>query len=194
MIYKYINERLIEPYIPKWNEDKTKYGLSDEELKELGYKSLKQELPINDLYTINKYKDTTDNIIQYWELSSDINTVKDKKIELLKEYDSSDKINVFYLNNIPLWLSKSDRVSLSYMISIELQSGKDTVDLWLNAVKYTLPTTSAQQMLFLLEQYAKECYDVTQNHAATILSLTSRLDVVNYDFTKNYPEKLSFNN
>ena len=48
-------------------------------------------------------------------------------------------------------------------------------------------------LLHNIEIYAKECLDVTNRHKALVSTLSGVDDVVNYDYTAGYPEKLSFN-
>ena len=47
-------------------------------------------------------------------------------------------------------------------------------------------------MLSALELYALECYNVTAAHKAAVSALESVEDIVAYDYTENYPEKLNF--
>lgn len=60
-------------------------------------------------------------------------------------------------------------------------------------VPYVLPIDAAIQMFGALELYAKACYNKTAEHAAEIKALKSVQDVLDYDITVGYPEKLTFN-
>ena len=46
-------------------------------------------------------------------------------------------------------------------------------------------------MLYALEYYASVCFDVTASHKASVDHMTTIDDVINYDFTKEYPNKLA---
>ena len=48
-------------------------------------------------------------------------------------------------------------------------------------------------MLYALEVYASECYDVTARHEANIAELDNIEMVDAYDYTVGYPQKLVFN-
>ena len=50
----------------------------------------------------------------------------------------------------------------------------------------------AINMLFAIEMYASICYDKTQEHLASIDSISSIEEIINYDYKSGYPEKLTF--
>lgn len=107
-------------------------------------------------------------------------------------YDTSVAVNSFTLQGKQMWLPKETRVGLVNSITIEKAAGKDTTVLWFGGEKYTLPVDTALQMLSALELYALECYNVTAAHKAAVSALASVEDIVAYDYTQNYPEKLIF--
>ena len=91
-----------------------------------------------------------------------------------------------------MWLPKETRVGLVNSITIEKNAGKETTTLWFDGAKYELPVDTALQMLSALELYALECYNVTAAHKAAVSALEGVEDIVAYDYTQNYPEKLNF--
>lgn len=107
-------------------------------------------------------------------------------------YDTSLAVNSFTLGGKEMWLPKETRVGLVNSISIEKAAGKETTVLWFGGEKYELPVDTALQMLSALELYALECYNVTAAHKAAVSALASVEDIVAYDYTENYPEKLNF--
>lgn len=122
-------------------------------------------------------------------------SVSDKSnlIERINTYDSSEEVNTFYVNGIPVWFSKDTRISLNNSISIEKEFGKETTVLWVNNIPYTMSVDDAKQMLVDIELYAIACYNNTQNNIAEVNGLTLKADVKAFDITKGYPEKLNFN-
>ena len=115
----------------------------------------------------------------------------DAKIESIKLYDSSPSVNLFYYNNIPMWLDKATRVGLMNSISIEIEQGKETTTLWLDDLQVTIPCDKALEMLKEIEMYALECYNVTAMHIHNVKQLTNPEEVRRYHPT-GYPEKLKF--
>lgn len=69
-------------------------------------------------------------------------------------------------------------------------SGEETAPLWLNNKLFTLPCNEILSLLNKLELYTIKCTNVTNQHKANVLALTSIQD---YDYTVDYPLKLQFN-
>ena len=113
-------------------------------------------------------------------LDNALDVIKEEAIEQITEYDQQ------------MWLPKETRVGLVNSVTIEKNAGKETTVLWFGGEKYELPVDTALQMLSALELYALECYNVTAAHKAAVNALESVGDVVAYDYTQGYPEKLNF--
>ena len=122
-----------------------------------------------------------------------LDVTKEEAIEQITEYDQSEDVNSFTLQGKTMWLPKETRVGLVNSVTIEKNAGKETTVLWFGGEKYELPVDTALQMLSALELYALECYNVTAAHKAAVNALESVEDVVAYDYTQGYPEKLTFN-
>ena len=121
-----------------------------------------------------------------------LDVTKEEAIEQITEYDQSEDVNSFTLQSKTMWLPKETRVGLVNSVTIEKNAGKETTVLWFGGERYELPVDTALQMLSALELYALECYNVTAAHKATVNALESVEDVVAYDYTQGYPEKLNF--
>lgn len=122
-------------------------------------------------------------------------TLDDAKLEKIAEisaYDTSDAVNSFMLGDTPMWISRDDRISLMNSTTILQSAGQTTTTLWYEGEKYTLPCDTLIQMLQALEIYALACYDVTEEHKADVMALTTIEAVDSYDYTTGYPEKLVF--
>ena len=121
-----------------------------------------------------------------------LDVIKEEAIEQITEYDQSEYVNSFTLQGKTMWLPKETRVGLVNSVTIEKNAGKKMTVLWFEGEKYELPVDTALQMLSDLELYAVQCYNTTAMHKANVISLESVGDVVNYDYTLHYPEKLNF--
>ena len=121
-----------------------------------------------------------------------LGVIKEEAIEQITEYDQSEDVNSFTLQGKQMWLPKETRVGLVNSITIEKNAGKKTTILWFGGEKYELPVDTALQMLSALELYALECYNVTAAHKSAVNALEGVEDVVAYDYTQGYPEKLNF--
>lgn len=124
-------------------------------------------------------------------------TVEEAKEMLIAEitaYDKSPSVNSFLLNDKQRWLDIDLRRSLSYSTNILKEDEEKTVDIWFDTECETMNIDNALYMLKELEVYAKQTNNVTHQHKAEVMSLTSIAEVESYDITKGYPEKLVFSN
>lgn len=122
-------------------------------------------------------------------------TLEEAKEMLLAEidaYDTSSAVNGFALNDKQRWLDVDLRRSLSYSTNILKEDGEKTVDIWFDTECETMDIDNALYMLKELEVYAKQTNNVTHQHKAEVMALTSIEEVEAYDVTKGYPEKLVF--
>jgi len=61
-----------------------------------------------------------------------------------------------------------------------------------NGQEFTYPVSTWLQMLNALEIYAAEALNSTERHKNNVMQLDNIQDVIDYDYTTNYPEKLTF--
>jgi hypothetical protein len=118
--------------------------------------------------------------------------VRNLLLEYITEYDKSSNVNSFYLNGIESWLDRDTRVSLMNSTNIQKSMSLDTVTLWLNTMSLEINCDLAIQMLSQLEVYALKCYNKTAEHKANVIKLEGIDEMISYDYTIGYPEKLTF--
>lgn len=109
----------------------------------------------------------------------------------IEAYDTSSAVNGFVLNGAEVWLDFElrDRV---YQGNERLQRiGRTDTTLWLGNKCYNLSIEQVQNIISHIEAYAKDCYNVTAAHKKAVGELTSVEEVLSYDYTKGYPEKLT---
>ena len=111
----------------------------------------------------------------------------------IEKHDTSSAVNGFILNGQRVWLDKATRVGLMNSTSITKAMGKPTTTLWLGDTKLEVGCDMAIQLLSALEMYALECFNVTAAHKKAVAELTDIGEVLSYDYTKGYPEKLMMN-
>ena len=75
--------------------------------------------------------------------------------------------------------------------TIAKSMGSETTTLWLGEVKLEVDCDKAIQLLSALEMYALECFNVTAAHKKAVSVLESIEDVLGYDYTSGYPDKLN---
>ena len=120
------------------------------------------------------------------------NDAKRQKILEINNYDSSDEINIFYIQELPVWLDKATSAGLKLRFEAELAIGKTDTTLWYDNMQFPLSLENAMHMLYAIEVYASACYDNTQLHLSNVDKLETIDEIKNYDYIKGYPEKLNF--
>ena len=116
---------------------------------------------------------------------------REKKDEIL-HFDSSEEVNTFYIQGLPVWLDKETRAGLKLRFEAEISKGKTDTVVWYNGMQFPLSLEQAIQMLYAIEVYASACYDNTQKHLTTVDILETIEDIENYDYRTGYPDKLRF--
>lgn len=137
-----------------------------------------------------------DNDVMY--LSSIVNNnpstfdLKEILISLQKEYDKSDDVNSFTINSIKGWFDNATRLALMNSCNLLIEASIEEYELFIGDVSITLSPTVLKDFLKDVEFYAMNCYKTTAEHLNEINSLTSREEILNYDISDNYPEKINY--
>ena len=84
------------------------------------------------------------------------------------------------------WIDKNNRTSLLNVCNFNLGD----VDLVLGDQVVSLPSTQLKTFLLKLESYACKCFVNTSKHLVEASKLESTEDIINYDYTTGYPEKI----
>ena len=148
--------------------------------------SLSKILSRNDLlsFPLNVWKEL---LIQKFGIFSKEVLLKILKIKI-ENYDTSSEVNGFYINGIDFWLDKNTRVGLAHLANCT----EGIMQLMLGDIILEIESSVVKDILAQIERYAAQCYLQTQKHLIAIKELKTVEDMINYDYTKGYPEKLTF--
>jgi hypothetical protein len=126
------------------------------------------------------------------ELSPLENAIKEK-LASLAAYDTSQAVNSFSISGVPCWITASERATYNTSVSSAELLGETAIEIPLAGHFFTLPIAQARMMLAAIQRYADKAAIVTAKHKAAIEALTTVEAVDAYDFTAEYPEKVTFN-
>lgn len=123
---------------------------------------------------------------------------KADKIAEIETYDTSDKVNGFYLNGMLIPWSKDDpsspnvdkRMGLRQNIADKVALGEENISIWMKGMSFTMPCAQAEMLMRSIENYAYECFNVTAAHKVAVSELTSIEEIEKYDITAGYPAQL----
>lgn len=106
---------------------------------------------------------------------------------LINQHDKSPEVNSFTYNNNSYWFDKDTRVGLMNLAncsgeSMEIVLGDNIVE---------ISTEKFKKFLQQLEVYAAKCFVNTQKHLNEHKKLNTIEELVDYDYTSGYPEKIT---
>lgn len=151
-----------------------------------------QELTLGYTYYIGGVKLDTPKLEMpedYTEVES-IESIKARVIQQIIDYDKSESVNSFLINGQKVWLDKATRVGLMNSTTICKNLGKAHTSLWLKGQQFTIECDKMIHLLELLEDYALECYNVTEIHKAEVEYIYDADELEAYDVAKDYPEPI----
>lgn len=125
----------------------------------------------------------------YTEVES-IESIKARVVQKIVDYDKSDNVNSFLINGQKEWLDKATRVGLMNSTTICKNLGKSHTSLWLNGQQFMIECDKMIHLLELLENYALECYNVTEQHKVEVEFMHDADELENYDLAKDYPQPI----
>lgn len=120
------------------------------------------------------------------------------RLDDLRRHDESSEVNdciiVYQGEETHYWANKDERNDLKNAVRDCIAMGRDVyrLDLRDKGLSISLPCEALLQMLSALEIYAIDCYNRTTDHEFAIKALTTQEEIIEYDHTAGYPEKLTF--
>ena len=105
----------------------------------------------------------------------------------IKKQDS--KVNVFSFRGKDYWWDKNTRIGLDRLAN----SGKDSYEIVLGTDIIEVSKNELQNLLNQLEIYANKCFINTQRHLNAIENLNTPLELIEYNYTLGYPNKVVIN-
>lgn len=172
------------------------FKANPELMKKYGFKELIDspvEFDANyQTYTVSYIEDADGITKQYSITYFPIEILKEVKLKELVDYDISEDVNGFILNDKTAWFDKDTRAALSTSIESALLLGESTITFVVNDKEFSIDIPTAKQMLAAVQRYADKCFLVTEAHKRAIKGLTEAEAIVNYDVTTGYPTKVTF--
>lgn len=115
----------------------------------------------------------------------------EKRIQI-DHYDASPNVEEFTISGVPMWLGHELRQQIRTSADAYTAMGYENMTKVFNGQEFTFPIATWLQMLNALEIYAAEALNTTERHKNAVNAMTSIQDVIDYDYTTGYPEKLEF--
>lgn len=162
-------------------------------------KQLNINLVKNSTYTLNEIFDIYKELFPTNKQWSEILTMREGVLNFLSlrtilkksiaYYDTSKYVNSFYYQDKQYWLSKDIRIGLFRLID----SGAEQITLQLNDNYLIISPDKLKNFLNQLEVYAGKCFATTAEHLQNIKQFSTIEELLNYDYTAKYPNKIILN-
>lgn len=115
----------------------------------------------------------------------------DTKVSDIFQYDASDEVNSFVINEQSGWIDRNTRVALLHALDVVEQNGGTIYTVWFNETPLLLPISTIKSFLNNLELYAIQALNVTNQHIMQVRQLQTVQEVENFDITQGYPQKIN---
>lgn len=142
--------------------------------KDILNEKILSELSFEDLQVIWK---------NLYGIPKNIKDLLKKKVEL---YKNSFKVKSFIYQDSEYWLDKNNRNSLLNLSNSSLGN----IDLILGKESVSLAPLALKAFLIKLESYAHKCFVTLSKHLNAIDELKTVEEILNYDYTTGYPDKI----
>lgn len=140
------------------------------------------------------------SVAEYKEMYDGMEIEEERQVTLLKEklkeeirrYDKSEAVEDFSIGGVHLWLKSEMRAKVRENLETAQQKGEENVTLRYEGMAFPMTVAMGWQLYFAVLDYARATWDVTEIHMAEVDKLTTLTEILAYDYTSGYPEKLSF--
>lgn len=121
-----------------------------------------------------------------------IEQARSNKIKALEAYDNSIKVNGFFVGESLTWIDRDTRNTYKASIEAAELLGESSIVVPILGMILNIPIEKGKIALAKIQRYADACAIVTATHKMAISGLDSEEEIMGYDFTLGYPEKLVF--
>ena len=105
------------------------------------------------------------------------------KYQIMKQ---DSKVNVFSFRGKDYWWDKNTRIGINRLAN----SGKNSYEIVFGTDIVEISKDELQKLLNQLEIYANKCFVNTHKHLNAIETLNTPLELIEYNYTLGYPDKV----
>lgn len=140
------------------------------------------------------------SVAEYKEMYDGMGVEEERQVTLLKEklkeeihrYDKSEAVEDFSIGGVHMWLDSNKRTKVWENLMTAQQKGEENVTLRDGGLAFPMTVVMGWQLYYAVLDYARATWNVTEIHLAKVEKLTTLTEMLAYDYTSGYPEKLSF--
>lgn len=118
--------------------------------------------------------------------------LREALLEEINRYDKSKEVEDFSISGVHMWLDSNLRTKVRENLETAQQKGEENVILRYEGMAFPMTVAMGWQLYYAVLDYARATWDVTQIHLSEAKKLTTVEEILAYDYTQGYPEKLAF--
>ena len=160
--------------------------------------------PTPEQYAANGYKElvycdteveeyTIEETEKCINIYNNVVTVEDlrKRIhEHIDEYNNSIDVNEFIFKGQSMWLTPAERNQLLMTLNAAKLMNKSDITVVYNGKMIPLVVDEAIMLIYMIEDYARECAVVTAIMHEKVDALDDKKSLYEFDYREGYPEKI----
>lgn len=127
-----------------------------------------------------------------FEAVDSVEETRKEKLVQLAGYDNSTSVNGFFVGEQLTWIDRDTRNTYKASIEAAELLGESSIIVPMLGMILNIPIDKGKIALAKIQRYADACAIVTATHKMAISGLDSEEEIMGYDFTQGYPEKLVF--
>lgn len=120
-----------------------------------------------------------------------LNRSKNSKKHEVQMYHDSNAAKGFSINGEDYSVDTETLNKMTFRVMAESAMNINKTTLWFDGKAYNFKTKDAMELLYQLQIYFGDCFDVTNEHKNNIDSLSNSDEVDQYDYRAGYPEKVA---
>lgn len=137
-------------------------------------------------YTIEE----TDKCINIYNNVVTVEDLRKRIHEHIDEYNNSIDVNEFIFKGQSIWLTPAERNQLLMSLNAAKLMNKSDITVVYNGKMIPLVVDEAIMLIYMIEDYARECAVVTAIMHEKVDALDDKKSLYEFDYREGYPEKI----
>lgn len=137
-------------------------------------------------YTIEE----TDKCINIYNNIVTVEDLRKRIHEHIDEYNNSIDVNEFIFKGQSMWLTPAERNQLLMTLNAAKLMNKSDITVVYNGKMIPLVVDEAIMLIYMIEDYARECAVVTAIMHEKVDALDDKKSLYEFDYREGYPEKI----
>lgn len=119
-----------------------------------------------------------------------LNRKKNNKKDDIEFYE--DSLKGIIIDGEEVQVDTETMNKMTFRVMAESAMNKNKTSLWFNGKEYSMKVKDAVELLYNMQVYFGELFDIANNHKNNIENMQNVEEIENYDYMNGFPEKINF--